>query len=319
MKAIQVKQFGEPEVMQLAEVETPSPKDDEILVKVEAAGVNPVDTYIRSGVYAALPDLPYTPGSDISGTIVSTGKAVTTFQAGDRVYSSGTVSGGYADYAVCLESQIFALPANVDFVAGAAIGVPAATAYRALFIRGEAQSGEKLLIHGASGSVGYAAVRLAKAAGMEVYGTASTMEGLKHLEKAGVSGSYNHGQSAYVDRMKEDHPAGFDLILEMLANKNLEHDLELLATGGRVVVIGNRGRIEIDPRVAMKKEADIRGLILFNSSVEQRRKTHAALFAAMESGAYSPLVSKEMSLQDAVDAHKLVMENGNCGKIILKP
>ncbi len=319
MKAVYVKQFGEPEVMQLAEVDKPSPKEDEILVKVEAAGVNPVDTYIRSGVYAKLPDLPYIPGSDVAGTVVATGKSVSTFQVGDRVYSSGTVSGGYAEYAVCVESQVFPLPDNVDFAVGAAVGVPGATAYRGLFIRGAAKPAEKLLVHGASGSVGYAAVQLAKAAGLQVYGTASTVEGLKHLEQTGVSGAYNHADASYVEKMKEEHPAGFDLILEMLANKNLENDLELLAVGGRVVVIGNRGRIEIDPRLTMGKEADIRGLILFNSRAEERGQTHAALFAAMESGVYSPIISKEMTLQDASLAHKLVLENGNCGKIILRP
>ncbi len=319
MKAIRVKEFGGPEVLLYVEVEIPTPQDYELLIKVEAVGVNPVDTYIRAGIYPVLPSLPYTPGKDVAGTIAEIGKHVKGWQVGDRVYSSGTLSGGYAEFTICAPHQVFSLPDNTSFSEGAAVGVPGATAWRGLFIRGEGQAGEKVLIHGASGSVGLAAVQLAKAAGLEVYGTASTEEGLSALEQYGVKRAYNHKDSSYVEQIKEDVPGGFNLILEMLANVNLEADLDLLTAKGRVVIIGSRGKIEIDPRATMGKETEIRGLALFNCSPEEMQKTQAALFAALESGVFKPKISREIVMQSAPESHELVMKSGNCGKILLKP
>lgn len=319
MKAIQVKEFGGPEVLVYTEVAKPSPQENELLVKVEAVGVNPVDTYIRAGVYPILPVLPYIPGKDVAGTIAEVGKNVTGWQIGDRVYSSGTLSGGYAEFAICAPHQVFSLPDNTSFNEGAAVGVPGATAWRGLFIRGEGQPGEKVLIHGASGSVGFAAVQLAKAAGLDVYGTASTEEGLQALKQHGVKGFYNHKDSKYIEQVKVDVPGGFNLILEMLANVNLDTDLELLAPKGRVVIIGSRGKIEIDPRATMGKETEIRGLALFNCSPDEMKKTQAALFAALGSGVFKPRISQEIDLLRAPKSHELVMNSGNCGKVLLKP
>lgn len=319
MKAIRIHQFGEPEVMVYEDVSCPDPVSSQIRIKVEVVGVNPVDTYIRAGTYPVLPALPYTPGKDIAGVIDSVGEGVEDFSVGDRVYSSGTLTGAYAEYAICSSAQVFRLPPGISFETGAAVGVPGATAWRALFIRGKGLPGEKVLIHGASGSVGSAAVQLAKGAGLQVYGTASTIEGLAGLEKYGIDGLYNHNDPEYASQMLVDNPGGFDLILEMLANQNLETDLGLLARSGRVVVIGSRGRIEIDPRATMGKELDIRGLALFNCTDDEMKMTQAALYAALEKGVYDPPISKQMSLEKAAQAHTMVMESGNCGKIILRP
>lgn len=319
MKAIRVEKFGGPEVLVYSDVEKPTPQESELLIKVEAVGVNPVDTYVRAGVYPVLPSLPYTPGKDVAGTIAEIGKNVKGWRVGDRVYSSGTLSGGYAEFAICASHQVFSLPDKTSFNEGAAVGVPGATAWRGLFIRGEGQPGEKVLIHGASGSVGFAAVQLAKAAGLDVYGTASTEEGLLVLKQHGVKGFYNHKESSYIEQVKEDVPGGFNLILEMLANVNLEIDLELLAPKGRVVIIGSRGKIEIDPRATMGKETEIRGLALFNCSSDEMKKTQAALFAALEGGVFKPKISQEVALLRASESHELVMNAGNCGKILLKP
>lgn len=319
MKAIRVHHFGDPEVMVYEDVVCPEPVNSQIRIKVEAIGVNPVDTYIRAGTYPALPALPYTPGKDVAGVIDAVGDSVEGFGVGDRVYTSGTLTGAYAEYAVCSASQVFRLPDGVSFELGAAVGVPGATAWRGLFIRGKGLPGEKVLIHGASGSVGSAAVQLAGGAGLKVYGTASTVEGLAALEKYGVDGLYNHNDPEYVKQMLGDNPDGFDLILEMLANKNLETDLALLSRSGRVVIIGSRGRIEIDPRATMGKELDIRGLALFNCTAEEMKMTQAALYAALDKGYYTPAVSRELPLENAAQAHMAVMESGNCGKILLRP
>ncbi len=319
MKAIEVQQFGGPEVLQLVEKSAPVPGPGEVVVQVKAIGVNPVETYIRAGTYARLPDLPYTPGGNVAGIIASCGLDVTQWQTGDRVYSAATISGGYAEMALCKADQVFRLPENISFAQGAAVGVPAATAWRGLFIRGHGKAGERVLIHGASGSVGQAAVQLAKDAGMRVFGTAGSELGCALLQKLGAE-PFNHNQSGYEDKLhKATAGAGFDLILEMLANKNLEKDLHLLAMSGRVVIIGSRGRIEIDPRLTMGKESDIRGLVVFNATPEETEQTHSGLARAMERGVLVPGISREMALADAPQAHQLVMQDGNCGKIVLLP
>lgn len=319
MKVIEVKEFGGPDVMELVEKPLLQPDAEEVVVKVEAIGVNPVETYIRAGTYPRLPNLPYTPGGNISGTVQSCGPNVSEWQRGDRVYSAATLSGGYGEMAICATDQIFRLPANMSFAQGAAIGVPAATAWRGLFIRGRAKAGERLLIHGASGSVGQAAVQLAKDAGMVVCGTAGNAQGCSLVEELGAK-AFNHNDKNYeVELQRATSGQGFDLILEMLANKNLENDLNLLSPRGRVIVIGSRGRIEIDPRLTMGKETEIKGLAVFNATPEETVETHTALYSAMERGVLVPTVSQEMALLDAPLSHQLVMNDGKCGKIVLIP
>jgi len=319
MKIIEVARFGDPEVMELVEKPNFSAGSGQVVVQVKAIGVNPVETYIRAGTYPKLPDLPYTPGGNVAGIIVSCGPDVTEWQPGDRVYSSATISGGYGEMALCAIDQIFRLPENISFAQGAAVGVPAATAWRALFIRGGGKAGKRVLIHGASGSVGQAAVQLAKDAGMVVFGTAGSAEGIALVQKMGAT-AVNHNENGYEEALlTATSGKGFDLILEMLANKNLEKDLNLLAPRGRVVIIGSRGRIEIDPRLTMGKETDIRGLAVFNATQEEVIATHAALASAMERGILVPTVSREMALVEAPLAHQLVMNDGKCGKIVLIP
>ncbi|GAB6192048.1 NADPH:quinone reductase [Desulfocastanea catecholica] len=319
MKVIEVKQFGDPEVMELVEKPAPAAGIGEVVVQVMAIGVNPVETYIRAGIYPKLPDVPYTPGGNVAGIISSRGPDVSQWQLGDRVYSAATISGAYAEMALCRTDQVFRLPDNISFAQGAAIGVPAATAWRALFIRGRAKAGERVLIHGASGSVGQAAVQLARDAGMVVFGTAGTAQGCTLVQELGAV-AVNHNQEGYSEALlSATSGEGFDVILEMLANKNLAKDLQLLAPRGKVVVIGSRGPIEIDPRLTMGKETDIRGLAVFNATHEETVATHTALIAAMERGVLLPTVSREMALEDAPLAHQLVMNDGNCGKIVLIP
>jgi len=187
MKAIRVDQFGEPDVLRLADLPVPQPAVGQVLVRVFAVGVNPVETYIRSGNYARKPALPYTPGSDAAGIVEVVGNEVTAFKQGDRVYTDGSLTGSYAEFALCDLSQVHPLPANISFSQGAALGVPYATAYRALFQRGQARAGESVLVHGASGGVGIAAVQLARAHGMNVLGTAGTERGLQLVLEQGAT------------------------------------------------------------------------------------------------------------------------------------
>src|SRR3989442_614397 len=182
MKAIRVHKFGGPEVLQLDDVPDPKPGPGQVVVRIRAAGVNPVDTYIRSGSYAMLPTLPYVPGNDCAGVIETVGQGVTGFKRGDRVYVVRTttpMAGGYAELALCEASTVHPLPANVSFSQGAGVSVPYGTAYRGLHHKAHARSGETLLVHGASGGVGIAAVQLGVAHGMTVVGTAGTERGRK--------------------------------------------------------------------------------------------------------------------------------------------
>jgi NADPH2:quinone reductase len=323
MKAIVVHEFGPPDVMHVEEVPDPTPGPAEVLVRIRAIGVNPVEYYIRAGTYGRLPPLPYIPGSDAAGEVEAVGSAVTGISRGDRVYIYGTAAasivGAYAGLAVCTPAQVYRLPARASFAQGAAIGVPYATAYRALFHRGRAQPAETVLVHGATGGVGIAAVQLAHAHGMFVIGTGGTDRGLEIVREQGANLAFNHRSPDYTDAiMRSTGGRGVDLVIEMAANVNLERDLTLLAVHGRVVVVGNRGRIEIDPRQAMTRDASILGMTLFNA-VPDLAAIHAALVAGLDTGALHPVVARELPLVEAPRAHQLMMEPGALGKIVLIP
>ncbi|HZO98837.1 MAG TPA: NADPH:quinone reductase [Terriglobia bacterium] len=320
MKAIRVREFGPPEVMKLEEVADLAPGAGQVLVRVKAAGVNPVDTYIRSGTYALKPSLPYTPGMDGAGTVEAVGPGVSGVKPGDRVYIAGSASGTYAELALCEPWQVQPLPERVTFAQGAAVYVAYATAYRALFIRARAQAGETVLVHGASGGVGIAAVQIARAAGLKVIGTGGSEKGRRLVAEQGAHHVLDHRAAGYLDDvMKLTEGRGVDLVLEMLANVNLGKDLTLLARGGRVVVIGSRGTVEIDPRATMSREASILGMTLLNASRQELASIHAAIVAGLENGTLNPVVGKEFSLKDAAAAHHAVMEPGAYGKIVLVP
>ena len=320
MKAIQVHEFGGPEVLKLEDVPDLTPDAGQVVVRVRAIGVNPVDTYIRTGLYPVKPSLPYTPGMDAAGLIESIGDGVTQVAVGDSVYVAGTLSGAYAQQALCTESQVHRLPAQVTFEQGAAIGVPYATAYRALFHRAEARPGEIVLVHGATGGVGIAAVQLARAAGMTVIATGGTEKGRASVAQQGAHHVLDHHAPNYLDRMEAlSGGNGVNVILEMLANVNLGKDLGVLGKQGRVVVIGSRGPVEINPRDAMGRDASILGMTLMNVNDHDRASIHAALVAGLENGTLKPIVGKEMPLAEAARAHEAVLQAGALGKIVLIP
>lgn len=320
MKAIVVREYGGPEVLAVADMAVPQPSGRQVLVRIAAAGVNPVDTYLRSGNHAHAPKLPYTPGKDAAGTVEAVGDRVTNFRPGDRVYTADSLTGTYAEYSLCEENQLGRLPDNVSFEQGAGVWTPYATSYRALFQKAGAKSGETVLIHGASGGVGIAAVQWAKNAGATVVGTASSDEG-KRLVR-------DQGADLVLDHLSADHFAeildltdgrGVDVIIEMLANVNLENDFSALAMFGRIVIVGNRGSIEFTPRLAMTKDATIYGMSLFNSSEAERDEIHAAICKGLDSGYIVPVVRESIPLAEAARSHREVIEAKGFGKIVLVP
>jgi NADPH2:quinone reductase len=218
------------------------------------------------------------------------------------------------------EASVFPLPAHVSFQQGAAIGVPYGTAWRALFVRARARAGETVLVHGGSGGVGVAGIQLARAHGMRVIATAGTPRGAELASEQGAHHVLNHRDPGYMDQVLPlTAGRGIDVVLEMLANVNLDRDLDVLAMHGRVVVIGNRGRIEIDPRKTMGKDGAILGMTQFNATSEELHEMHAAIVAGLENGSLRPVVGREFALADAPKAHASVMEPGAFGKIVLIP
>ena len=319
MKAVRVSKFGGPEVLDMHVLPSPDPGPDEVLIKIYAAGINPVDTYIRQGINPAHP-LPYVPGFDAAGRIVALGPGVEEFKPGDSVYLSTRTSCCYAEFVVCSSDQVYSLPDKLSFVTGAAIGIPYATAFRALFQRGAVQQKERVLVHGASGSVGQAIIQLAQSLNLFLVGTAGTKSGLDVVNDSGATVALNHSEPGYLDKaLALTDGLGFDLIIEMLANVNLGVVAPLLARRARVVVVGSRGRVEINPRDLMVREADIRGVHLFQAPTSDVREAHQAIRNGLSLGSLSPRISDQIPFEiDLIrEAHFKVLKNGNCGKSVI--
>jgi NADPH2:quinone reductase len=324
MKAIRAHAFGGPDVLQLDDVDDLTPGHGEVVIDVKAAGVNPADTYMRGGAYAIVPDLPYTPGGDAAGVISAIGDGVTAFKVGDRAFTgvalSFSMQGCYADKVLRKSDDVLALPDQVAFAQGAALGVPYATAHYGLFARGGSKAGETVFVHGASGAVGTAAIQLAKRAGMTVIGSGGSDRGLKLILDEGADHAVDHTRDGYLDEVRSlTGGKGPEIILEMLANVNLASDLDLVAKYGRIIVIGNRGEITINPRMTMMKELDVRGLALFNGSRAQMEEIMTDLLSGLTDGSLRPVIGREMPLADAAKAHEAVLEPGAYGKIVLMP
>jgi NADPH2:quinone reductase len=317
MKAIRVHEFGGPEVMKFEEVPDPTPGPGQVVVKVEAVGVNPVEAYLRGGMNPAQ-ELPYTPGNDAAGTVAAVGEGVERVKVGARVLTHGTLTGAYAEKTLCEEIQVHRLPERLSFAQGAAVNVPYATAYRALFQRGKGVAGETVLVHGASGGVGTAAVQLAKAVGMTVIGTAGSEVGRKHILAQGADLALDHHATGYLDQAKDfTGGRGVDVILEMLANVNLGNDLPLLAGGGRVVVIGTHGPAEIDPRALWGSEGYITAASLFKATGPELVQIWSGLMAGLENGTLNPVIAVEIPLAEAPRAHEQIMAGEAHGKVVL--
>eukprot|EP01095_Lingulamoeba_sp_RSL-Kostka_P010217 TRINITY_DN3641_c0_g1_i2.p1 TRINITY_DN3641_c0_g1~~TRINITY_DN3641_c0_g1_i2.p1 ORF type:complete len:327 (+),score=138.95 TRINITY_DN3641_c0_g1_i2:44-1024(+) len=323
--SIVVREFGPSSVLKLEEIATPILESTQVLVNIKAAGVNPVDTYIRTGTYPRKPNLPYTPGNDGAGVIEAVGDDVKNVKVGERVYLSGSVTGTYASKAVCKESQVHPLPDNVSFEQGAAVWVPYATAYRSIVHRAKAKENELVLINGGSGAVGTGCIQLCKQFGMKIIATAGSDDGLNQVIEQGADKAINHKSDTFMEEIKEYcqsiNKDGVDVIFEMLANVNLDTDLQLLDRNGRVVIIGNRGTVEINPRYTMGLETSIMGMSLGSSTAEDIQEYANAIQAGLSEGYLNPVVGESFPLEKANEAHDFIIErpNGAKGKITLCP
>ena len=320
MKAIRVHQFGGPEVLKYeTNVPLPTIGKQDVLVRVKSVGINPVETYIRSGQYSRLPETPFILGGDSAGIVEEVGAEVTTFKKGNRVWTSRSNSGTYAEFTSSPCQFVHPLPDGLNFSQGAALAIPYLTAYRALITKANARPGELVLVHGASGGVGIGAVQFAKAYGMTVIGTAGTQEGIELVQQAGAHHVFNHRDDKYLDKIKElSGNKGINVVIENAAHVNLGKDLQLLAIGGRVIVIGSRGPIEVNPRDTMIKESSISGVMLFNAQESELRESHSAIQAGILNGWLQPIVGKSFPLEKASESHHdIIYGKGALGKTVL--
>lgn len=325
MKAIQVKSFGGPEVLQYTEIEEPEVKAGEVKVRLKAAGLNPSEAYVLTGTYAFYkPDLPFTPGFDGAGIVEAVGEGVQGLKVGDRVFTVGLLAerntGTYAEKVVVDADCVCPLPEQVSFEAGASLGVPALAAYRALFHIGQLEAGETVLIHGASGAVGSLAVQMARTFGAKVIGTAgeSNDQGKEIILESGTHHAISHiTEENKTELLELTEGKGPDLIIEMLANENLQTDLEVLAPNGRIVIVGNRGEIEINPRLTMEKEAKILGMAVWHVSEEDHIESLSAISSYLESGSLNPYIGEAYLLSKAREVHEKLLDKPGNGKMIL--
>lgn len=325
MKAIRVENFGDSRVMQLRDVQEPVAGPKQALIRLHAAGVNPVDTYIRSGTHATKPALPYTPGFDGAGEVIELGPEWPRPEVtvGSRVWCCRSVTGTYAEQCVCDSKSVALLADNVSYEAGAAVGTASMTAWLALVPKAGATQGDTVLVHGASGGVGLSAVQFAKGMGCTVIGTAGTDKGLHEVIMHGADFAVNHREAGYESKIVGlTGGKGPDVILEMLANVNLVRDMQMIAPRGRIIVIGNRGEITINARMLMAKDSSVTGIALLNAKDVEWALALRAVRDSLATGSLKPLVHHKMPLAEAPRAHDLVMDpssagGGALGKIVL--
>jgi NADPH2:quinone reductase len=319
MRAVRVHEFGNPATLRLDELPDPEPAAGQVVVEVKAIGVNPVDTYVAGGKYATAPTLPYTPGADAAGVISAVGEGVTQWQPGDRVIvvrtAAGALQGCYASHVLCHADGVAELPKDVTFDEGAAVNIAYVTAFRALLDHAKIRPNDVVLIHGATGGVGSAAVQIAKAHGLTVYATGGSEAGRQMLADQKADLVLDHHAPGYLDNL----PQPPTVILEMLADVNLQRDLEAIAQGGRIVVIGSRGDVAITPRLLMQKHPVVTGMNYFDAGEAGVRRAMDALRIGLRNGDLRPIIGNSFPLPDTAAAWQAVMSPGRLGKIILEP
>lgn len=317
MRAIRFHEHGGTDVLQLDDdVDEPTPTAHEVLVRVRAAAINPVDTYFREGSYQPA-DLPWIPGVDFAGEVAASGDGVDRFDEGDRVFGTGLGNnhpGTYAEYTTSPEDRIAHLPDEVDFTAGAAIGVAGVTSWRSLIDHGDLQAAETVLIHGGSGGVGHTAVQVAAAAGAHVLATTNP-DYSSELEELGADVVFDYARDDLAEAVQD---AGSpDVILDHRLDDYLDFDATVAHTGTRVVGIGNTVPEAGWDNVAAARAKDIR-LTLMSMFNTPRMADHLEKLARlMAAGDITPHVARSYDLADAADAQRDVMEESFLGKLVL--
>jgi len=324
MKAITLSDFGGPEVMQLSEVDIPSPGDDQVLVKVVNSSVNRPDVIQRQGNYPPPPGDSEILGLEIAGIVESVGANTSRFKPGDRVVAL-VGGGGYAEFALALEAHCMPIPKSISFEQAACICETYITAYLNLFMLGELQGRKSVLIHGGGGGIATAAIQLSKALSpeTEIIVTASSSK-LDRVRAQGADHVIDYREQAFADEIRRiTDKRGVDVILDHIGAKYLEANMKSLALAGTLMLIGVMGGIKAELNLAtmMVKRQRIIGSVLRSrpimekaAIIDQFETTVMPLFAA---GTIEPLISARFPLQEAAAAHEMMEQSGHFGKIVL--
>ena len=317
MRAVRYHEHGGPEVLRVEDVPRPEAEHDELLVRVEAAGVNPVDTYFREGAYA-LPGLPWIPASDVAGVVEAVGDEVGGFEAGDRVFATGLGrdrQGTCAEYAAVPEGLAAPLPDDCGFAEGAAIALVGVTAWQALVHHGDVEPGERVLIHSGSGGVGHVAVQLAAAAGARVTTTAAPTYH-DHLLDLGADTVLDYDRGDLAEAVADAGPP--DLVLDTLADEYFELDAEVAARGATVVGIGNDAATAPVP-MGPGKFKDLRFQVMSMFNAPDTGGVLDRLATLMAAGDVVPEIAGSYDLEETADAQRDVIEESFLGKLVVTP
>ena len=317
MRAVRYHETGGPDVLQVDDVEPPDPGHGEVVVDVHAAGVNPVDTYFRTGEYP-LPELPWVPGSDVAGVVGAVGPDVSEFEVGDRVFGTGlgrTVPGTHAEQIAAPVDLLARLPDDASFLEGAAVALVGVTAWQALVGYADLEPAETCLIHGGSGGVGHVAVQLAEASGATVVTTASERYH-DHLRDLGANAVLDYRRDDLEDAIVD---AGRpDVVLDTFMNEYFPLDARVAAPGARVVGIGNtadEARVPLGPA----KSKDLRYQVMSMFNVEDFGTVLDSLGRLVVTGEVVPEIARTFSLEETPDAHRTVLEESFLGKLVVEP
>ncbi len=324
MTVMEIREPGEPSVLQPGIRSVPRPGAREILVKVEAAGVNYPDVMQRKGRYPPPPGVTDIPGLELAGTVMEVGTGSEIFGIGDKVCAL-VAGGAYAEYCVVPVPQALPVPASFDMITAAALPETFFTAWTNLFDSGQLQTGESVLIHGGSGGIGTAAIQLARAFGATVFATARNTEKCRVCEELGASRAINYVTEDFV-RVIDDETdgAGCNVILDMVGGDYLARNLEALAPLGRLVQIAvlKGAKVELFLPTIMMKQLVLTGSVLRPRTVEQKgaiaRSLHEHVWPLLESGQITPIIHETVPLSEAASAHALMESSAHIGKIILR-
>ena len=317
MRAVRYHDHGGTEVLDVEEIDRREPGGHELLVRVEAAGVNPVDTYFREGSYEPY-QLPMTPGSDVAGVVEAAGEGTPGFEEGDRVFATGLGrdhQGTYAEYVTVPTDRVAHLPDGVAFDVGGGAGVAAVTAWRALIDHAGLEPAEPCLIHGGSGGVGHAAVGIAAATGAEVITTASP-DYHDRLVELGADATFDYARDDLEEAIAEHEPT---VILDHRLDEYLDFDASVAAQGARVVGIGNTQPAAGWENVAAARgtELNLQLMSMFNTpDLSAVLKRVARLLARDD---LTIAVDRRYGLEDADEAQRAVLEESFLGKIVIEP
>ena len=325
MNFIQIEKHGDPDVLKLSSQSVPDPGLDEVLIRVEAAGVNRPDIMQRKGLYPPPPGATDVPGLEVSGTVVKKGKNVAEPEVGSQVCALVSC-GGYAEYCLATASICLPIPKKISLQHAAGIPETFFTVWTNVFERGQLKSGETLLVHGGSSGIGTTSIQLGKAFGATVYTTAGTQEKCEYCKNLGADAAINYNENDFEAEIKTlTENRGVDVILDMVGGPYFPKNIKILAAEGRLLQIAlmQGYKAEVDFRPLLMKRVTLTGSTLRPRSVKEKSEIARALrkevWPLLDSGTIRPIIHQTFPLEKAADAHRLMESSSHIGKILLKP